>query len=152
MPWFRASSLIFVLWAVVFFLFPRQSNELGGLHYVRSRHAEDWTQIVGLFSLAFAVLLYEAHRSESRQVRRIVARSVLTLTVPSALLLTYWQLLPERRWIRLDIADIVLLCFISYGMLREVRAAGDSDARSGAHGTPVGPARGERTGSRSVWE
>jgi hypothetical protein len=55
---------------------------------------------------------------------------VLTLTVPSALLLTYWQLIPERRWIRLDIADIALLSFISYGMLREMRAAGDSTSRA----------------------
>ena len=49
-------------------------------------------------------------------MRRIVARGVLSLTGPSALLLSYWQINPERRWIRLDIVDIALLCFISYGM------------------------------------
>jgi hypothetical protein len=128
MPWFRAASLIFVAWAVVFVFFPRQSNELGGIGYIRSRHAEDWTQIVGLFSFAFAVLLYEAHRSASSQVRRIVARGVLTLTLPCALLMSYWQLIPERRWIRLDIADIALLGFISYGMLMEARSGVDARA------------------------
>jgi hypothetical protein len=127
MPWVRASSLIFLAWAVVFLLFPRQSNELGGIGYIRSKHAEDWTQIVGLFSCAFAVLLYEAHRSANSQVRRVVARSVLALTVPCVLLMTYWQLMPERRWIRLDIADIALLCFISYGMPLEARSGGDAN-------------------------
>jgi hypothetical protein len=117
MPWFRASSVIFAAWAVVFLFFPRYSNEFGGVDYITSMHAEDWTQIVGLFSLAFAVLLYEAHRSANADVHRIVARGVLSLTVPCALLMTYWQLIPERRWIRLDIADIALLCLISYGML-----------------------------------
>jgi hypothetical protein len=130
MPWFRASSLIFAGWAVVFVCFPGPSNELGGIGYVTSKHAEDWTRIVGLFSLAFAVLLHEAHRSSSSQARMIVARGVLTLTLPSAILLTYWQLIPERRWIRLDIADIALLCFISFGMLRQARAdAGAREAR-----------------------
>jgi hypothetical protein len=119
MPWFRASSIIFAVWAVVFILFPHQSNELGGVGYRPSKHAEDWTQIVGLFSLAFAVLLYEAHRSASADLRRTVARGVLSLTVPCALLMTYWQLIPERRWIRLDIADIALLGLISYGTIVE---------------------------------
>lgn len=126
MPWFRASALVFAAWAMVFLLFPRHANELGGIGYTRSKHAEDWTQIVGLFSFAFAVLLYGAHRSASSEVRRIVARGVLTLTVPCALLMTYWQLIPPRRWIRLDIADIALLCFISYGMLLEARSGEDA--------------------------
>jgi hypothetical protein len=116
MPWFRASSVIFGAWAVVFLFFPRYANEFGGVGYVTSKHAEDWTQIVGLFSLAFAVLLYQAHRSANADVRRIVARGVLSLTVPCAFLMTYWQIIPERRWIRLDIADIALLCFVSSGM------------------------------------
>jgi hypothetical protein len=117
MTWLRASSVVFGFWAVVFFLFPRYSNEFGGVGYVTSKHAEDWTQIVGLFSAAFALLLYQAHRSASPDVRRIVARAVLALTVPCALLMSYWQLMPERRWIRLDIANIALLCFVSIGML-----------------------------------
>jgi hypothetical protein len=119
MPWFRASSVIFAAWAVVFAFFPHQSNELGAVDDVTSKHAEDWTQIVGLFSLAFAVLLYEAHRSANPDVHRVVARGVLSLTVPCALLMTYWQLIPARRWIRLDIADIALLCLVSYGMVRQ---------------------------------
>jgi len=116
MPWFRASSIIFAAWAVVFVFFPRHSNELGGVGYITSNHAEDWTRIVGLFSLAFAVLLYEAHRSGNADARRIVARGVLSLTVPCVVLMGYWQIIPERRWIRLDIANIALLCFVSYGM------------------------------------
>jgi hypothetical protein len=119
MNWFRASAIIFGAWAAVFFFFPRFSNEFGGVGYDTSKHAEDWTQIVGLFSLAFAVLLYQAHRSASADVRRTVARGVLALTAPSALLMTYWQLIPERRWIRLDIANIALLCLVSYGMFLE---------------------------------
>lgn len=118
MPWFRASSLIFAAWAAVFLFFPDFSNEFGGVGYTTSLHAEDWTRIVGLFSLAFAVLLYKTHTSASADVRRIVARGVLSFTVPCAILMTYWQLVPERRWVRLDIANIALLCFVSYGMFR----------------------------------
>lgn len=44
MPWFRASSVIFGAWAVVFLFFPRYSNEFGGVGYITSKHAEDWTQ------------------------------------------------------------------------------------------------------------
>ena len=115
MSWFRLCSVIFAVWAVVFFLFARFTNEVAGIGYVTSKHAEDWTQIVGLFSLAFAVVLNEAHRSASADVRRIVARGVLAFTLPCALLMTYWQIIPDRRWIRLDIANILLLYFMSYG-------------------------------------
>jgi hypothetical protein len=117
MPWFRASSVIFGAWAVVFFFFPRYSNEFGGVGCITSKQAEDWTQIVGLFSVAFAVLPCQAHRSANHDVRRIVARGVLSLTAPCALLMSYWQLIPEPRWIRLDIANIARLCFVSIGML-----------------------------------
>jgi multisubunit Na+/H+ antiporter MnhG subunit len=116
MSWFRASSLIFAGWAVVFFIFPRFTNELAAVGYISSGHAEDWTQIVGLFCLAFAVLLHEAHRSASAAVRRIVARGAVVLTLPCALLMTYWQIVPDGRWFRLDIANIALLYLISYGM------------------------------------
>ena len=116
MPWFRASSLIFAAWAVVFIFFPHYSNEFGGVGYVTNRHAEDWTQIVGLFSFAFALLLYETHRCASPEARRIVARGVLALTVPCAVLMSYWQAIPQPRWIRLDIANIALLLLISCGM------------------------------------
>jgi hypothetical protein len=149
MPWFSASSVIFAVWAVLFLFFPRFSNEFGGVGYVTSKHAEDWTQIVGLFAFAFAVLLYEAHCSANADVRRIVARGVLSLTVPSALLMTYWQIIPERRWIRLDIADIALLCFISYGMILQGGSArsraseapgGERAAQQGAEADERGPA------------
>jgi hypothetical protein len=53
MSWFRASSVISAGWAVVFFFFPRFTNEFTGVGYVTSGHAEDWTQIVGVFALAF---------------------------------------------------------------------------------------------------
>ncbi len=118
MPWFGVSSLIFAVWAVVFLFFPHYANEFGGVGYVASKHAEDWTRIVGLFSFAFAMLLYAAHRSANAEARRLVARGVLALTLPCAFLMSYWQVIPERRWIRLDIVDIALLLFISYGMFR----------------------------------
>ena len=116
MSWFRASSVIFALWAVVCFFFPRFTNEFAGVGYVTSEHAEDWTQIVGVFALAFAVLLNEAHRSAHADVRRIVARGVLAFTLPCALLMTYWQIIPDGRWFRLDIANVALLYMMSYGM------------------------------------
>ena len=121
MRWFGVSSLIFAFWAVVFFGFPRFSNDFGGIGYVRSQHAEDWTQLIGLFSLGFAVLLNEARRSASVDVHRSVARGVLAVTLPCALVMTYWQLIPDRRWIRLDILNITLLYLISYGMFTMIR-------------------------------
>ena len=123
MPWFLVSSLIFAAWAGLFLFLPRFSNEFGGVGYVTSLHAEDWTRLVGLFSLALSVLLYEAHRSTNADVRRIVARGVLSFTVPCALLMAYWQVIPHRRWIRLDIANIVLLCFVSFGMFLQGAAS-----------------------------
>ena len=116
MSWFRMSSVIFAAWAMVFFFFPRFTNEFAGIGYISSEHAEDWTQIVGVFSLAFAILLNEAHRSASDDARRIVARGVLACTLPCALLMTYWQNIPGGRWIRLDIANVALLYLISWGM------------------------------------
>jgi len=119
MSWFRLSSLIFTLWGVIFLFFAGRANQFGGIGYVDSKHAEDWTQIVGLFSLAFAALLHQAHRSANAEARRLVARGVLVLTVPCALLMTYWQVIADRRWIRLDILDILLLLVMSYGLFLE---------------------------------
>ncbi len=121
MPWFRVSSVLFVLWGAGFFFFPRFGNELAGIGYRTSEHAEDWTQIVGLCCLAFAVFLHQAHRSANADVRRIVARGVLAFTLPCALLMTYWQIIPDRRWFRLDLVNVALLCMISYGMFTQVR-------------------------------
>jgi hypothetical protein len=123
MSWFRASSGVFGVWAVVCVTLPRLTNEIAGVGYVRSGHAEDWTQIVGLLCLAFVVLLDQAHRSQDTGVRRTVARGVLTFTLPCALLMSYWQLMPARRWFRLDIGDIVLLFLVSYGMLQHADLA-----------------------------
>lgn len=119
MSWFRLSSMIFTLWGVIFTFFPGGANRFGGIGYVDSKHAEDWTQLVGLFSLSFAVLLHQAHLSASAHARRLVARGVLVLTFPSALLMTYWQVITDRRWIRLDIVDIVFLLLMSYGLFIE---------------------------------
>jgi len=116
MSWFRLCSVIFAVYAVVFFFFPGFTNEFAGIGYVSSGHADDWTQIVGLFSLAFAVMLNEAHRSGEPDLRRGVARGVLALTLPCALLMTYWQIIPDRRWVRLDIVNVVLLYLMSVGM------------------------------------
>ena len=116
MSWFRVSSLIFAFWAVVFVFFPRFTNEYAGIGYSGSTHAEDWTQLVGFLSLGFAVLLNAAHRAASADVRRIAAISVFSVTLPCAFLLTYWQIIPGRQWIRLDIMNIVFLYLMAYGM------------------------------------
>src|SRR5262245_1521017 len=116
MSWFRLSSLIFAAWAGLFFLLPGFSNQVGGIGYVPSDHAEDWTQLVGLFSLGFGVLLNEAHHSPNPAVHRIVARGVLACTLPCALLTSYWQIIPDGRWIRLDLLNVALLFVMSYGM------------------------------------
>ena len=116
MSWFRTSSILFAFWSVVFLFFPRFTNELAGVGYVTSEHAEDWTRIAGLFALAFAVLSNEAHRSANADLRRIIARGVLVLTLPCALLMTYWQIIPDGRWFRLDLVNVALLYMLSYGM------------------------------------
>ena len=49
-------------------------------------------------------------------MRRGVARGVLALTLPGALLMTYWQIIPDRRWVRLDIVNVMLFYLMSGGM------------------------------------
>ena len=131
MPWFRLSSTVFAFWGIVFFLFPTFTNEFAGIGFVGSQHAKDWTQLVGLFCLSFVVLLEAAHRSANDELRRIAARSTLSLTLPSALLMTYWQLLPDRQWVRLDILNIALLLLMSYGLFlkADLRATRDAAPR-----------------------
>ena len=69
-----------------------------------------------LFSLAFAVMLHEAHRFGEPGLRRGVARGVHALTLPCALLMTYWQIIPDRRRVRLDIVNVVLFYLMSGAM------------------------------------
>lgn len=117
MSQFRICALPFAGWGIVFVFFLRFTNEFAGVGYAGSPHAQDWTQIVGLFSFAFVVLLNEAHRTAAVAVRRAVARGIVVLTLPCAILMTYWQLVPERQWIRLDIVNVLILYAISYSML-----------------------------------
>jgi hypothetical protein len=119
MSWFLLSALVFGFWGVTFLFFPSFSNELGGIGFDGSQHAKDWTQLVGLFSFAFAYLLGAAHRSRVDDVRRVVARGTLAITLPSAALMTYWQLIPNRQWLRLDLVNIALLLLMSYGLYEQ---------------------------------
>lgn len=121
MSWFRFCSLIFLFWAVVFTLFPRFTNDFAAIGYTRSQHAEDWTQLVGLLSLGFAVVLNGAHRTVNVEARSLIARGVLTCTLLCAILMTFWQIIPERRWTRLDILNISVLYVMSYGMFLKSR-------------------------------
>ncbi len=129
MSWLRFSSAIFGVWAVVFFFLPGFVNELVGIDYVASLHTEDWTRIFGVTALGFAVVLNEAHRSANADVRRVVARGVLAFTLPCALLMTYWQIIPDGRWNRIDAANVAILYIMSYGLfmssglLRKEKAA-----------------------------
>lgn len=128
----RLCAIVFAYWAFLFILLPGWSNDFAALSYSPSKHAEDWTQLVGLFSLAFAVLLNEVHRSGNRVAQRIVGLGVLCFTLPCAVLMTYWQLLPERRWIRLDIINILLLCAISCACVLMIRAGARGEGRTPA--------------------
>ena len=114
---FRLSSLVFAFWAAVFFFLPGWANVFAGVGYIPSGHAEDWTRIIGLFSLGFSILLESAHRSSGSEVRRVVALGTFAFTMPCALLMTYWQIIPERRWFRLDILNVVLLYAMAFAML-----------------------------------
>ena len=113
MPWFRITSFLFACWGVLFAGFPHFTNSLAAIGYDPSRHADDWTQLFGLCCLGFAALLHQAHRSANDVARRVVARGILAFTVPCVLLMSYWQIIPDRRWTRFDIANIALLFLIS---------------------------------------
>jgi drug/metabolite transporter (DMT)-like permease len=116
MSWFRFASIYAALCGVAFFFFPRLSNEIFGINYVISLHGEDWLQLFGLTGFSFAYLLNAAHASTNEEMKRTVARAQLIFNVPCALIMTYWQIIPDERWNRLDIANIVILCILSYGM------------------------------------
>ncbi len=119
MSWFRFCSVIFAAWGVAFFFLPRFSNELFGVDYVVNLHAEDWTRLIGLTMFAMAFMLNAAHRTPSAEARRIIARGSLVLTLSIALVMIYWQIIPDGRWKRLDIANIVLLGAMSYGLFAQ---------------------------------
>ncbi len=119
MSWLRLSAIIFLAWGVVFAALPRFANELVGIDYEVNLHAEDWTRIVGLMMLAPAFLLEAAHRTTDPELRRTIARGVLVFTLPCAVLMTYWQLLPDGRWNRLDLINAVLLYGMSYVLIVE---------------------------------
>ncbi len=119
MSWLRLSAIIFVAWGVVFAALPRFANELVGIDYVVNLHAEDWTRLVGLMMFPPAFLLEAAHRTSNPEVRRTIARGVLVFTLPCAVLMTYWQLIPDGRWNRLDVINAVLLYGMSYVLIVE---------------------------------
>ena len=131
MSWFLVSALVFGFWGVTFLFFPTFSNEFGGIGFNGSQHAKDWTQLVGVFSFAFAYLLHTAHRSRIDDVRRVVARSTLVVTVPSAALMIYWQLIPNRQWLRLDLINIAFLLLMSYGAYTQSNRAAAGGAGNG---------------------
>ena len=119
MSWFRVSAMIFAMWSAAFFFLPRFSNELFGNDYLVNGHAEDWTQLVGLALIPMAFMLNAAHGSSNLETRRIIARGALVFTLSCALLMTYWQVIPDGRWNRLDIVNIFLLGMMSYGLYME---------------------------------
>ena len=121
MPWFRVSASLFLGWAILFALFPHFTNDLAAIEYVPSKHADDWTQIVGVLCFGLAVLLDQAHRSESAVARRTAARGVLAFSLPCIILMSYWQLIPDRRWTRFDIGNIALLGLISLVLVPAAR-------------------------------
>ena len=126
-PWFRITAFLFLCWAILFAGFPHLTNSLAAIGEKPTKHADDWTLLFGLFCLAFAVLLEEAHRSANTVVRRIVARGVLVFTVPCILIMSYWQMIPDRRWTRFDIGNISLLVLISCVLFMESRVREEAE-------------------------
>jgi hypothetical protein len=121
---FRLSALVFAFWAVVFAGFPTFVNEFAGVGYTTSKHAEDWTRLVGLLCIGYAVLLCRASASPSVELRRSVAIAVSCSTLPCAILMAYWQLGPDRRWTRLDLVNIALLLAMSIALPLSSRRSG----------------------------
>ncbi|HAL48488.1 MAG: hypothetical protein FI707_12050 [SAR202 cluster bacterium] len=116
MSWFRFCSIICAVWGVAFFFLARLGNRIFAYDYVENLRAEDWTRLLGLSLFAVAFVLNAAHTSPNDELKRNVARGVLIFTLGCALLMTYWQVIPDGRWNRLDIANIVLLYLMSYGL------------------------------------
>ncbi len=97
MSWFRFSAIISVACGAVFFFLPHLSNVLFGINYTNSPHAEDWTQLFGLSLVGLAFILNAAHSSTSAEMKRGVARGALLFTLPCAMIMTYWQIIPDGR-------------------------------------------------------
>ncbi len=114
---FRVSSIIALVWGLAFFALPRVSNKNSGIDYEDNLHAEDWTRLLGLSFFAFAYLLHGAQRSANQELRQTIARGVLIVTFSGALVMTYWQIIPDGRWNRLDLANAAILYALSYGLL-----------------------------------
>ena len=119
MSWFRFGSVIFAAWGVAFFFLPRFSNELSGVDYVVNLHAEDWTRLMGLTMFAMAFMLNATHGTSNPEARHIIARGVLMLSLALAIVITYWQIIPDGRWNRLGIANIAILLVVSYGIFAQ---------------------------------
>ncbi len=134
MPWFRISSFLFACWGLLFGVFPHFTNRLAAIGYEPSKHADDWTRLFGLTCFAFAVLLYQAHSSANNVARRVVARGVLSFTVPCVFLMTYWQFIPDRRWTRFDIGNIALLLLISYVLVRHESRSRETSVKHAGSG------------------
>ncbi len=117
MSWFRFCSIVCAVWSVAFFFLPGLSNDIFAIEDAVGLHAEDWTRLLGLSLFGLAFLLNTANASSNEELKRSIARGVLIFTLPCAAIMTYWQIIPDGRWNRLDIANIVLLCAISYGLL-----------------------------------
>jgi cytochrome bd-type quinol oxidase subunit 2 len=116
MSWFRFSAIIGGVCGATFFFLPHLSNVLFGVNYVSSPHAEDWTQLFGLSLFGLAFILNAAHTSKNAEMKRSVAHGMLLFTLPCALVMTYWQVIPDGRWNRLDIVNIMVLYLMSYGL------------------------------------
>ena len=120
---FRVGSILFAAWGLVFVARPYRANELAGLAYTTTGHTEDWTRIAGLFCLAFAALLESAHRSDGEALRRTTARVVLAFAVPCAVIMAWWQLVPDPRWSRWDLVNVGLLVLLAVLLAPAARRA-----------------------------
>jgi hypothetical protein len=117
MSWFRFSALFGVICGSAFIFFPHLSNVILGINYSGSLHAEDWTRLLGLAIYGLSFIMNAAHISQSMEFKQSAARGMLIFSLPCAIISTYWQIIPDGRWNRLDIINIFLLFLMSYGLL-----------------------------------
>ncbi len=117
MSWFRFSALVGIICGSAFTFFPHLSNVIFGINYSGSLHAEDWTRLFGLAIYGLTFIMNAAHNSQSLEFRQSAARGMLIFSLPCAIVMTYWQIIPDGRWNRLDIINIFFLYLMSYGLL-----------------------------------